>query len=42
LKEDKKVTYDLLNYLHDWWVDHILYEDKKYAAFFEKERSLGT
>ena len=29
---DEKMTHDLVNYLHDWWTNHILVEDKKYAA----------
>lgn len=34
--KNEKVTRDLLIYLHDWWKGHILYEDKKYAAFFRE------
>ena len=41
LEQDEKMTHDLLNYLHGWWKEHILYEDKKYAAFFEEKRSLS-
>ncbi len=38
---DEKVTHDLLNYLHDWWTNHILIEDKKYAASLGKERNMS-
>jgi hemerythrin-like metal-binding protein len=41
LEQDEKVIHDLLNYLHDWWKDHVLYKDKRYAAFFEEKRSLS-
>lgn len=41
-KEDEKVTHDLLNYLHDWWTNHILCEDKKYAALLEEKRSMSS
>ena len=41
-KEDEKVTHDLLNYLHDWWTNHILHEDKKYAALLEEQRSMSS
>lgn len=26
----------MLSYLRDWWVHHILEEDRKYAAFFQE------
>ena len=41
LGTNDKVTHDLLNYLHNWWKDHILYQDKRYAAFFEEKRRLS-
>ena len=41
-KADKKVTHDLLHYLHDWWTNHILCEDKKYAALLEEKRSMSS
>ena len=41
LEQNEKMTHDLLNYLHDWWKDHILYKDKRYAAFLEAKRSLS-
>jgi hemerythrin-like metal-binding protein len=30
--EDESVVHDLLAFLHDWWTNHILVEDKKYAT----------
>ena len=33
-QQNEKVVHDLLNFLHDWWTDHILIEDRKYSAFF--------
>jgi hemerythrin-like metal-binding protein len=41
-KKDEKMTHDLLNYLHDWWTNHILHEDKKYAALLEEKRSMSS
>jgi hemerythrin-like metal-binding protein len=31
-KQNEQVTHDLSDYLHNWWIHHILHEDKKYAA----------
>jgi hemerythrin len=39
---DVKVTHDLCNYLHDWWTNHILIEDKKYAASLGEKRSMTS
>ncbi len=40
-KGDEEVTQDLLNYLYDWWTNHILHEDKKYAALLGEKRSMS-
>lgn len=34
-KED--LPTELLDYLNQWWVDHILKEDMKYKSFFEEK-----
>jgi hemerythrin-like metal-binding protein len=31
-QQDEKIVHDLLNFLRDWWTDHILIEDRKYVA----------
>jgi len=31
------VSYDIMNFLRQWLIDHILKEDKKFAAFFSKK-----
>ena len=36
-QEDEKVIHDLINYLHDWWIIHILEKDKKYATLLEEK-----
>ena len=38
LEQDEKVTHELLNYLHDWWLEHILIKDKEYRVFLERQR----
>ena len=37
--ESKQVTvsYDIMNFLRQWLIDHILKEDKKFAAFFTEK-----
>lgn len=42
LADDEEMTRNLLIYLHDWWTDHILCKDKKYAALLEEKRSLSS
>ena len=39
MEKDKNVTHYLSKYLYDWWIDHILNQDKKYAAFLERQHS---
>lgn len=36
--EDESVVHDLLAFLHDWWTNHILVEDKKYATLLLERR----
>ncbi len=31
------VSYDIMNFLRQWLIDHILKEDKKFAAFFTEK-----
>jgi hemerythrin-like metal-binding protein len=33
---DEGVVSQMLEFLHDWWTNHILVEDKKYAAILKK------
>jgi len=40
-KGDEETTHDLIDYLHGWWTNHILYEDKKYMALLEEERGMS-
>jgi len=35
-KEDDKMVNDLLNFLHHWWTNHILVEDKKYSSIMKQ------
>ena len=42
LNEEEEVTQDLINFLHDWWTNHILHKDKKYAEFFEEKRNMSS
>jgi len=38
LKKPKDiVTYDLLDYLEDWWIGHIKIIDRKYVPFFKEK-----
>jgi hemerythrin-like metal-binding protein len=30
------IAYEILDFLEDWWVEHILHEDMKYAELFIK------
>lgn len=30
------ISYEILNFLEDWWFKHINLEDKKYSGFFNK------
>lgn len=36
-KNNKHVREELLSYLSEWWIGHILYEDMKYKRFFEEK-----
>ncbi|MCG6862256.1 MAG: bacteriohemerythrin [Chromatiaceae bacterium] len=35
IENNKNVPRQLLNYLSEWWVGHILHEDMKYKSFFK-------
>jgi hemerythrin-like metal-binding protein len=35
VEKDKDVREELLSYLGEWWIGHILHEDMKYKRFFE-------
>lgn len=35
MRNDKKVADELLSYLGEWWIGHILHEDMQYKSFFE-------
>jgi len=37
VENNKNVSEDLVNYLGEWWIGHILYEDMKYKSFFEEK-----
>ena len=37
MKKNKNVHEELLSYLGEWWIGHILYEDMKYKSFFEEK-----
>ena len=37
VQKDKNVPEDLLSYLGEWWIGHILREDMKYKSFFEEK-----
>lgn len=42
IENGNKLTLDILHFLKDWLVNHILVKDKAYAAFFaDKERPEG-
>ncbi|MEJ1297986.1 MAG: bacteriohemerythrin [Candidatus Sedimenticola sp. (ex Thyasira tokunagai)] len=32
-----EVPHELLDFLTDWWINHILHEDMQYKAFFEEK-----
>ncbi len=32
-----EVPHELLGFLTDWWINHILHEDMQYRAFFEEK-----
>lgn len=31
-----RLAFEILDFLEDWWVNHILYEDKEYTELFNK------
>ena len=35
VEKDQKVPEELLRYLGEWWIGHILHEDMQYKSFFE-------
>jgi len=35
MAQDNSIPTNLLEFLHEWWVRHILYEDMKYRPFFK-------
>ena len=37
LQGKREVPYELLEFLCDWWTNHILQEDMQYKAFFEEK-----
>ena len=37
VEKDKNVPEELLSYLSEWWIGHILHEDMKYKSFFEEK-----
>ena len=37
VEKDKNVPEELLNYLGEWWIGHILHEDMQYKRFFEEK-----
>lgn len=37
LNKKSEVPSELLNFLTQWWTDHILHEDMKYKSFFEEK-----
>lgn len=37
VENKKNMPEELLCYLGEWWVGHILYEDMKYKSFFEEK-----
>ena len=37
VEKNKNVTEELLSYLGEWWIGHILHEDMKYKSFFEEK-----
>ena len=37
VQKDKNVPEELLSYLGEWWIGHILHEDMKYKSFFEEK-----
>jgi hemerythrin-like metal-binding protein len=37
VEKNKNVPEELVNYLGEWWIGHILHEDMKYKSFFEEK-----
>ena len=37
VEKDQNVPEELLSYLGDWWIGHILHEDMQYKSFFEEK-----
>ena len=37
VEKNKNVPEQLLSYLREWWIGHILIEDMKYKSFFEEK-----
>ena len=37
VEKNKNMPEELISYLGEWWVGHILYEDMKYKSFFEEK-----
>ena len=37
VEKDKNVPEELLDFLSEWWNDHILHEDMSYRRFFEEK-----
>jgi len=37
VEKNKNIPEELLTYLGEWWVGHILYEDMKYKSFFDEK-----
>ena len=37
IEKNKNVPEELLSYLGEWWIGHILHEDMKYKSFFEEK-----
>ena len=38
MQKDKTVPKEILHYLHDWWMNHILKSDMKYKPFLNKQK----
>ena len=36
-KKDENAHYQIIEYLKDWWMNHILIEDMKYSVFFKNK-----
>lgn len=37
IEKNKNIREELLSYLGEWWIGHILYEDMKYKNFFNEK-----